>query len=1231
MSSINMKKLFVYLFLVFTLWACTKQSVFYQADKAIEEVVDADLIQSVFLLGDVGEGPEESKYPLRYLHQQLQSLDHQKAAVVFLGDNIYPVGLHEPNHPMRKQDEERIIAQLDAVKDFKGELAFIPGNHDWRQGKEDGFEAVKLQEDFIQDYLNAKVFEPSDGCSGPDEMEVSDELTIILIDTQWWLHKHRKGRGEKDDCKFSTKEQFLLEFKELLKKNRHRHVIVAGHHPLYSNGRHGGYFTLKNHLFPLADLKKGLYIPLPILGSIYPFYRSFFGNIQDIAHPEYQELKRELLAAINTYDNVIYAAGHEHNLQYVQEKNGHFIVSGAGSKATDVRFNKKVDFAAKRKGLSRIDVYQDGSVYLSFIVADEESKEGEVVFRKKLYQKHLKSFQSSNHVKKKSYASRSITVVPDSAFHASAKKQFFFGKLHRKLWTLPIEVPYLDIHYINGGLTPVEKGGGQQTVGLKFETEDGIEFKFRKIKKSADFLVEKQLRGTLAQDIIYDGIGGSHPYAAVSMPKMSEAANIYYTKPQLVYLPKDSILGDYYEEFGGSFGLFEMHPDDDMSEYPQFGNSAEVLNYQDAIEELSQHQDHVVDEKWVLRSRLFDLFIGDWDRHDDQWRWATFEKEDKTIYRPIPRDRDQAFFQFDGVIMKIANRKWLLRKFQHFKNNIRDIAGLSFNARYFDRYFLTSIEKEDWVKQALFLKNQLSDSVLEASLKDLPNEAYELNGEKILKTLINRREKLEEFALEYYEILAKEVNVYGTIKKDFVEIIRNENGSVEVNLYPRKKGKRVEEEQFYHRVFWPNETKEIRIYGMGGKDEYELKGESKSSILVRIIASREEDKLKDDSKVAGCRKYTKYYDDKGNNDLEIGKETQLKLKKEANAYFLDRREFRYDNLAPLPSIGFNLDDGFYIGAGFQYTGQGFKKDPYAMKHRFTANYARRAEGFKIEYENDYRELLGSFDAGLKVSIKNPEVYQFYGFGNETKAEEAIINQSDVRLNRYAFRGRISKWSRLKASRISLLFGYENIFLTHARFVDLSAERKTDNLLSVGLAYQYKNTDSEINPAKGIEFNLEGIQTNGMNYNEVNFFKLNTHFSLFIPLNMFKKQTTLASRLGYANNFGDYRFYQANFLSGMQQMRGLSRNRFAGESVVFGNLEFRKSFLKVKNYIMPFDFGMLLHTDIGRVYVENDSSKKWHNAIGGGFFFNILDYFALVASYAVSDEDQVVNFGTNFYF
>jgi len=64
--------------------------------------------------------------------------------------------------------------------------------------------------------------------------------------------------------------------------------------------------------------------------------------------------------------------------------------------------------------------------------------------------------------------------------------------------------------------------------------------------------------------------------------------------------------------------------------------------------------------------------------------------------------------------------------------------------------------------------------------------------------------------------LAREVDVVGTYDNDFFEVLRMENGNVEVKVYPRKDGKKVVDEMYYHRVFESKDTKEIRLFGLAG-------------------------------------------------------------------------------------------------------------------------------------------------------------------------------------------------------------------------------------------------------------------------------------------------------------------------------------------------------------------------------------------------------------------------------
>ncbi len=1192
-----------------------------------------NLSYSLYLIGDVGDSPEKSGPNLNNLEGLLQQADPENSGVVFLGDNIYPAGLHKKSSDMREQDEKRIDIQLETVKNFDGEIVFIPGNHDWDRHGKDGWKHVKRQEDYIQDYLDrGNVFMPNDGCPGPELVKLAPGLVMIVIDTQWWIHRFERPVGEKDGCDVRSTQEFMVAFQDLLKKYRNQNVIVAGHHPLFSNGHHGGHFSMREHLFPLREINDNAYVPLPVLGSIYPWYRKFLGHPQDITHPRYQEMKQQLFAAMNEYDNVIYVAGHEHNLQYTKQNRVHHIVSGSGSKVTHLKLNNRLDFGARKKGFCEIEYYDNGEIWLEFFTVNDSSGSYSSSFHQQLFSREVVKNDAPQSFEKKSYKDMYAVVVPDSQFLSGKFKRFWLGDLNRDLWTTPISVPYLDLHYEEGGLTPVKKGGGMQTLSLRMEGPDGKQYALRGIKKNSTFLTSRSMRGTIVQDAIYDGMAGSHPYASVVIPELSDAAGVYHSNPRLVYVPDDPGLGEYREEFGGMFCLFEERPNGDMSDAPSFGNSEKVMNYKDAIHKMHGKYKHKADKDYVLNARLFDILIGDWDRHDDQWRWGTYKEGDWTYYRPIPRDRDQAFFEIDGLIMNIANRKWAVRKLQPFDNRVRDMAGQNFNAMFFDRSFLIESDREDWKRTAEKLQQNMTDEVIEKSIRGFPAEAFELTGEEIIATLKARRDNLIQFAETYYEILAREVNVPGTLKNDFFEVKRMEDGNVEVSIYPLKKGKAQKEMRYYHRVFDAADTREIRLYGLDGKDEYHITGESKSSILVRIVGGDKEDVYKDESSVSGLRKLTRIYDSEKQDEVEGGKETKVNLRKESQTYDFDRKDFTYNLLSPFPSLGFNPNDGFYLGPGVNYVNYGFKKQPYKSNHTVFAHYAFGSNGFKFNYKFDYIDAIGKVDFAGEIDVTTPLVFQYFGAGNEA---ESITNDPAmfrVRMDNYFFRPALKFQSSTGSQKLLVGANLERTGFSSPPVTPVNDwELEPQNFVGAKADYVYSNKDGQLYPGRGIEFRAGALWNTAVESSPVNYVKLSSELRLYLPLNIGKRKTTLNFRSGIEHNVGDYAFFQASFLNGFQNFRGVQRNRFSGRTATYHNIEFRSSFLKIRNYLAPFDMGILGHADFARVWEDGESSTLWHNSFGGGVFFNIMDSFILQGTYSVSDVDQVLLIGTNFFF
>ena len=173
--------------------------------------------------------------------------------------------------------------------------------------------------------------------------------------------------------------------------------------------------------------------------------------------------------------------------------------------------------------------------------------------------------------------------------------------------------------------------------------------------------------------------------------------------------------------------MLEEDADEDWSDYADFGYTKNAVSTGTVMEKLHEDNDNRVDQKNLLRVRLFDIWVGDWDRHEGQFRWAELEDETGKLYRPIPEDRDNIFFRFDGFIPWWASRKWALRKFQDFQPEIRDLAGLNDNGRHLDRRFLTGLQKDDWIAIANDLQNRLTDEVIEKAIALMPDTVLQFD------------------------------------------------------------------------------------------------------------------------------------------------------------------------------------------------------------------------------------------------------------------------------------------------------------------------------------------------------------------------------------------------------------------------------------------------------------------------------------------------------------------------
>jgi predicted phosphodiesterase len=284
----------------------------------------------VYLIGDAGDDTVPGK-ALLMLQHELENNPH--SSTLFLGDNVYPSGLIAGD----KVAALHLESQLKVLQAYKGNVFFIPGNHDWNSQKRNGLKTLKTQEIFVEDYLKTKTtvankntgtFLPKNGLPGPETVLLNAHLRLIIIDSQWFLHAYKKNTI---GTKKHTEDLFYIRLDSILKysKINKELVIVAAHHPLYTNGQH-------------AKTKQ----PFRFLVNCTPF--QLFGLLginrlysQDMAQPRYRKMRKKMLEILNSYQNITYVSGHEHNLQCFKEKGNRFIVSGSGSKHSKLLNKKK--------------------------------------------------------------------------------------------------------------------------------------------------------------------------------------------------------------------------------------------------------------------------------------------------------------------------------------------------------------------------------------------------------------------------------------------------------------------------------------------------------------------------------------------------------------------------------------------------------------------------------------------------------------------------------------------------------------------------------------------------------------------------------------------------------------------------------------------------------------------------------------------------------------------------
>ncbi len=269
----KMKNILVFAALILSVLlvsSCASNKPYYQKDSGIQDPFYDDNIDfELFMVGDIGLesntlGPDE-------LITQIKSVmksDNKNQAVVFVGNSIDASGLPDEETPQYTMTSNAIRQCLKLLTDKTDKIFFIPGNNEWSDGNQYTLENLHSTEHFFEKVVSQQdILRPSQGCGDPDIIELTDDLILVLVDSQWLLESDGSNGRKKSGCDIHNNIEFIAYMNNIVAANKNKNIVIASHHPLFANGKIGGNYSLSNHL-----------LPLPVLGSLITGVKKIMGG-----------------------------------------------------------------------------------------------------------------------------------------------------------------------------------------------------------------------------------------------------------------------------------------------------------------------------------------------------------------------------------------------------------------------------------------------------------------------------------------------------------------------------------------------------------------------------------------------------------------------------------------------------------------------------------------------------------------------------------------------------------------------------------------------------------------------------------------------------------------------------------------------------------------------------------------------------------------------------------------
>jgi hypothetical protein len=801
----------------------------------------------------------------------------------------------------------------------------------------------------------------------------------------------------------------------------------------------------------------------------------------------------------------------------------------------------------------------------------------------------------------------SVRVVPGPQYQVSLPLAFLgarvFGARYRDAWTTPTTLPAFDPSRVAGGLAVAFADTGLYAGFTYLRDRRGGLWTFRTGDLNLSALLPQGMREQAVTEALEDLGSALLPGAPLVANPLAEAVGVRV--PETRFVAWDTTVG-YLRR-----GIETPYLD-------QLGAPDGSITTTRLLERMITPGAIQVDTSQYLRERLFDIYVGHWDLGPQSWRWTP---DGETGWTPAPRNREAAFARYDGLLtLFIATG---LPSFTVFGDAYKRKLGITSQEQVVDRRILIGLPDSAWQQAAASMRARLTDAVIREAVSRLPEPGRARYGADLEARLRRRRDELAEAADKFRLIVLNRAEVYGTSGGDSVAVSRGQDGALQVQV-----GHELRQR------FDPQVTSYVHLYLMGGPDTVVVGGQGKAGPVLRVAGTP--GMAITDSSRARFDIYSPKDVEKTGPGRAHRRPRTLTVPRVADSLYRDMPPLPGAQYAPVIWLDINSDLGLFLGGGVTRTSYRPDYLPFQDRMRIRAGWGTTPMAGAIEFAGQWRlsPNRGS-SAILDVEYSGIKVLNFFGYGNETVRDP---DQED----RYYKAGQtqvvFAPGLRLPlgaVGRVDVAVIYKNVYTTNdtTRFIiqqdpygvdesfdqlggriALSLDTRDHPLMaSRGLLVQaattlYAASLDEEDPFGSVQASLAGAHTPGG-----------------------FQSLTIAARASGFHAWGQFPVHEAAFIGGSSTLRSHQNGRFAGESSLYGNLDARLRVTTIP-LILRLDAGIYGLADAGRVFVEGESSKRWHYSAGGGLWLATADR-SLVGRMEIASGDDGIGFrfGTGFKF